>query len=203
LRYFITFSCYGARLHGDELGSVDRNHNVVGSRVLDANPQRVLAESQRMLQEPYVLDQASRAVVLASLQQHCSHRGWNLLAAHVRSTHVHVIVEAEIRPERIMNEFKSYASRDLNRLRNDGPNRRRWARHGSMRWLWKDQDVQDAIQYVVEGQGEPMLCSLPKSCDIVRISAPLRSRLGTGVGLSSLLCHVALSGDVPAMLRSA
>jgi REP element-mobilizing transposase RayT len=34
-------------------------------------------------------------------QRHCAHRGWNLLAAHVRSNHVHVIVEAEIRPERM------------------------------------------------------------------------------------------------------
>ena len=109
-----------------------------------------------MLQGPYVLDRESRAVVLASLRTHCAHRGWNLLAAHVRSNHVHAIVEAEIRPERIMNEFKSYASRELNRLRSGGPNRRRWARHGSTRWLWKDQDVRQAIQYVVEEQGERM-----------------------------------------------
>lgn len=83
-------------------------------------------------------------------------RGWNLLAAHVRSNHVHAIVEAEMRPERIMNEFKSYASRELNCLGSDAPNRRRWARHGSTRWLWKDQDVRKAIHYIVEEQGAPM-----------------------------------------------
>ena len=55
-----------------------------------------------------------------------------------------------------MNELKSYASRELNRVCKDGPNRRRWARHGSTRWLWKDQDVQEAIRYVAEQQGEPM-----------------------------------------------
>jgi REP element-mobilizing transposase RayT len=156
LRYFITFACYGARLHGDELGSVDRAHNLVGSRLLEPNPQRVILERQRMLQDPYVLDREGRAIVLASLRRHCGYRGWNLLAAHVRSNHVHAIVEAEIRPERIMIEFKSYASRELNHLRSDGPNRRRWARHGSTRWLWKDQDVREAIHYVVEDQGEPM-----------------------------------------------
>jgi REP element-mobilizing transposase RayT len=109
-----------------------------------------------MLQEPYVLNQEGRAVVLATLRRHCAQRGWNLLAAHVRSNHVHTIVEAEIRPERIMNEFKSYASRGLNRLGSEAPDRRRWARHGSTRWLWKDHDVQEAIRYVVEEQGEPM-----------------------------------------------
>ena len=103
-----------------------------------------------------MLDQAGRAVVLVTLQRHCAHRGWNLLAAHVRSNHVHVIVEAEIRPERIMNEFKSYASRELNRLGRDRPDRKRWARHGSTRWLWKDTDVRRALQYVIDAQGEPM-----------------------------------------------
>ena len=47
---------------------------------------------------------------MAAIRRHCEHRGWNLLGAHVRSNHVHVIVEAEARPERIMNEFKSYAA---------------------------------------------------------------------------------------------
>jgi len=111
---------------------------------------------EKCSRNPYVLDQAGRAVVLAAIQRHCAQRGWNLLAAHVRSNHVHTIVEAEARPERIMNEFKSYASRELNRLGSDGPDRKRWARHGSTRWLWKDEDVRQALRYVIEEQGEPM-----------------------------------------------
>lgn len=156
MRYFITFACYGARLHGDELGSVDRDHNLVGSRLLEPNPQRAMVERRRMLQSPYVLDPAGRVAVLSSIRKHCAHRGWNLLAAHVRSNHVHAVVEAGIRPEKIMNEFKSYASRELGRFASDGLNRKRWARHGSTRWLWNDQDVREAIRYVVEEQGEPM-----------------------------------------------
>ena len=84
------------------------------------------------------------------------HRGWKLLAAHVRSSHVHVIVDGEAPPEKVMNDFKAYASRALNRLGREQPGRRRWAQHGSTRWLWKDQDVREAIRYVVEEQGEPM-----------------------------------------------
>lgn len=156
MRYFITFACYGARLHGDEAGSVDRSHNRVGSRLLEPDSQRAMAERRAMLQDPYVLDQAGRAAVLAAIQRHCAQRGWNLLAAHVRSSHVHVIVEAETRPERIMNEFKAYASRELNRLGSDGRGRKRWARHGSTRWLWKDEDVRNALRYVIDEQGEQM-----------------------------------------------
>ena len=156
LRYFITFACYGARLHGDELGSVDRHHNLFGGRLLEPDADRAMAERRKMLQDPYVLDAVARPVVLAAIQRHCAYRGWNLLAAHVRSNHVHIIVEAETRPERIMNEFKSYASRELSQLTGESPDRRRWARHGSTRWLWKDQDVRHALQYVIEEQGEPM-----------------------------------------------
>jgi hypothetical protein len=55
-----------------------------------------------------------------------------------------------------MGDFKAYASRRLNRMNLDAPNRKRWARHGSTRWLWQPQHVSAAMQYVVIEQGEPM-----------------------------------------------
>ena len=55
-----------------------------------------------------------------------------------------------------MNALKSYASRDLNLSGLDEPNRKRWTRHGSTRWLWKDKEVQAAIDYVITGQGQSM-----------------------------------------------
>ena len=61
MRYLITFAWYGGRLHGDEQGSVDRRHNLVGSRLLNPDSQRVAAERRNMLQELYVLDPAGRA----------------------------------------------------------------------------------------------------------------------------------------------
>jgi len=73
-----------------------------------------------------------------------------------RSNHVHAVVEAEVQPERVMNDFKAYASRRLNRISLDQPNRKRCARHGSTRWLWKPQHVSAAIQYVVDDQGRSM-----------------------------------------------
>jgi REP element-mobilizing transposase RayT len=152
----ITFACYGSRLRGGESGSVDRKHNSPGMPTLDVDPVRAAAESERMDQDPYGMDKARRDAVLGAVHGVCSHRGWHLLAAHVRSDHVHLVVEAETVPERVMNDFKVYASRALNRLGLDEPNRRRWARHGSTRWLWKPEDVAAAIQYVVAKQGEAM-----------------------------------------------
>jgi REP element-mobilizing transposase RayT len=110
-----------------------------------------------MSQSPYRLEAEARAAVLESVKEVCAFRGWRLLAAHVRTNHVHVVLDVAsdvVRPEKVMNDFKAYSSRLLTDV--DGPRRKRWARHGSTGWLAKDQDVRKAIRYVVEGQGEPM-----------------------------------------------
>jgi len=81
-----------------------------GARLVEPNPLRMASGHDRMKQAPYILDEVSRAPVLEAIKEVCVHRGWTLLAAHVRTNHVHVLVEAENPPERIMNTFKSYAS---------------------------------------------------------------------------------------------
>jgi REP element-mobilizing transposase RayT len=156
MNYFITFSCYGCHLHGHGSGSVDSNHRQFGSRLLEPDSQRVARERERMDQAPYDLDDNRRQIVLWALQERCRERGWDLLAAHVRSTHIHLIVAAEVRPERIMNDLKCFLSRCLNRTKLDRPGCKRWARHGSTRWLWKQEDLRAAIRYVVDQQGPPM-----------------------------------------------
>jgi REP element-mobilizing transposase RayT len=126
--YLITFVGYGCHLHSDASGSVDRTHNLPGSRVIEADGKRVSAESQRIHQPAYAMETSRRKVVLSSIQERCAQQTWSLLAAHVRTTHVHIVVEAEIRPERIMNDIKAYASRCLNQTGLDEPGRKRWAR---------------------------------------------------------------------------
>ena len=135
----------GRRLRASESVSVDREHNVRGTPILDVDSARAAAGRERMDQAPYNLDEIRRDVVMEAI--------WEV---HARSNHVHTVVDAEIPPERIMSDFKAYASRRLNRLRLDELNRKRWARHGSTRWLWKPQHVSAAMQYVLAEQGEAM-----------------------------------------------
>ena len=156
MTYLITFACYGAHLHGEESGSVDPAHNVPGTPIIKPDSVRAASEEQSMEQRPYFLDQIRRDAVLQAIQDVCGHRGWSLLAAHVRSNHIHTVVAAEIPPERVMNDFKAYASRRLNQMGLDGPSRKRWARDGSTRWLWKPHDISAAMQYVVAEQGGAM-----------------------------------------------
>ncbi len=69
---------------------------------------------------------------------------------------MHCVIHAVVQPEQVMNTIKSYASRHLNKANLDGIRVNRWARHGSTRYLWKEAEVEAAIQYVVNEQGLPM-----------------------------------------------
>jgi REP element-mobilizing transposase RayT len=153
--YLITFVCYGTWLPGQS-GAVDRSHNLFGGRTPEPNPATEAEASGRMRQPPFWLDADRRQVVVEAIHQVCLHRGWILLAAHARSSHVHAVVEAAQSPEQVMNAFKAYASRALNRTGPEDSNRRRWARHGSTRYLWTTEAISAAVHYVVCEQGEPM-----------------------------------------------
>jgi REP element-mobilizing transposase RayT len=156
LAYFITFSCYGAWLHGDVRGSVDGAHNAPTEPFLPPDAVRERAERERLEPNPYRLNQGCRMVVLQTIQEVCAHRAWTLLAVHVRETHVHVVVSGQAAPERMMNDFKAYATRRLRESGMDRGERRHWTRHGSTRYLWTDERVRAAIHYTLYEQGRPM-----------------------------------------------
>src|SRR5437660_12150245 len=113
LAYFITFTTYGVWLHGREIGSVDKEHNEPGTPFLPPDPIREAEMSNNLREPPYLLDEARRTVVLETIQEVTRYRRWRLLACHVRTNHVHLVVTAEAKPEKIMSDLKAYASRRL------------------------------------------------------------------------------------------
>jgi REP element-mobilizing transposase RayT len=153
--YLITFCCYASWLPGQE-GAVDREHNVFGGRFAEPNTAFVARARSLMTQSPYVLDASRRGVVLEGLCELSKRRGWTLHASHVRTSHVHAVINALRPPELVLNAMKSYASRHLNLAGFDTPDRRRWERHGSTRYLWTHEAIVAAIKYVVYEQGEAM-----------------------------------------------
>ena len=114
LAYFITFSCYGHHLPGDGPYTIDRQHNIPGLPPAPPSSPRREYHVARLLQEPFEMDSARRAIVLESILEVCVHKDWYLAAAHVRSTHVHIVLQApETRPELAMGVLKARASRKL------------------------------------------------------------------------------------------
>lgn len=159
LAYFITFTTYGTWLHGRDAGSVDCAHNTPGTPFLPGNPNREAARRGAMRQAPYELDESRRTVVLRTIQEVASYRRWKLWAVHVRSNHVHVVVTAPAaNPEKVMSDFKAWASRRLREALAEPADRNRWTEHGSTRWVNTEETLEAAIKYVVEEQGEAMAC---------------------------------------------
>jgi REP element-mobilizing transposase RayT len=156
--YLITVRCYGTRLLGDEKGSVHHSDNIPGTPLIPHKPGLKRHQSELMYQLPYEMDQPRRTVVLQTIKDECKHRGWELYAAHVREEHWHAVIQANCRPEIVMNTLKSYVSRRLNEHGFDGKDKKRWARHGSTRYIWDENDVDAAIHYVVREQGDPIEC---------------------------------------------
>jgi REP element-mobilizing transposase RayT len=109
-----------------------------------------------MKSPPYVLDRLRREAVLLAIKEICIKHRWALIAAHVRTNHPHVVVEAGTDPETVLNAFKSHCSKRLNERHIDPNPVRRWIRHGSTKYLWTVESVESAIEYVLLKQGHPM-----------------------------------------------
>lgn len=150
LAYLLTFRTFGTWLHGDQRGSVGKHdHNVYGRPDRRASPEL----------EDYMAWLAGKQVILGDLQfdlvekaivEVCDERSYLLHAVNVRTNHVHAVVSAEMKPERIINTFKSYSTRSLrkNGLSED----RNWSRGRSRKYLWKPAHVVRAIDYVLYSQ---------------------------------------------------
>jgi REP element-mobilizing transposase RayT len=156
LAYLITFTTYGARLHGSARGSVDDEHNVYGTPLLQVDAERERRSKKSMTEPAYTMAPVEREIVRNAIVDLAVERGWLLLAVHVRGNHVHVVVSAEHKPERIMSDLKARASRDLSFAGFDTVRRRRWTRHGSTRHLFEEEHVEAAIRYALDEQGERM-----------------------------------------------
>ncbi len=164
--YLITFHTYATWLHGTDRGSVDREHNTPGTPFLEPDPRREDTEAQRLKHPPITLDDEQRAVVEAAINEVAGHRGWTIHALNVRTNHVHVVVSADVPPERVMADFKAYATRRMVERGVLAESTKPWSRHGSTRYLWNEQAATAAGQYVAEAQGP----DLPLG-DLARLNA--------------------------------
>lgn len=156
LAYLITFRCYGTWLHGDERGSMNRKQNRYGTARIQRNAKLERAEAAQLKSKAIELDARQRPVVEEAIREVCAFRRYALRAINVRTNHVHAVVSAACKPEPVMKTFKSYATRGLRDAGLLTADVKPWVRHGSTRYLWKERDVERALEYVLYGQGDDL-----------------------------------------------
>ena|SRR5688572_1341826 len=155
LAYLITFRSYGTWLHG-RAGSVDRFHNIYGAPTLPANEPRRKYNLRLLKHRPVMLNALARTQVELAIRETCNIRGWLLWAFNVRTNHVHTVVSAKCKPDGILSAFKANATRKMKEVGCWAGDRTPWVRRGSKRWLWTKKDLNNAIDYVLYGQGLPL-----------------------------------------------
>ncbi len=154
--YLLTFTTYGTWLQGDERGWVDAANNAFGEPVPIGDEQQDRRIFNECGQGQYTLDESAREGVLSAMLETARFRGWTMHALHVRTNHVHAVVSAYEKPEKVMSDLKSYATRRLREIGLAQSDENVWTRHGSTRYLWKDGAVAAAVGYVSQGQGEAL-----------------------------------------------
>ena len=157
IAYHITFTTYGSWLHGDKRGSVDKEHNRYGSAFVSPNSGLHKKEQICLKNPPVILDKIVREVVLEAVLRVCGFRGWVAHAIHVRSNHIHIVVSGDAEPERMMRDFKAYATRAIKKNSNkQAVIRKYWSRHGSTKYLWTKENLVSSVEYVESKQGKTM-----------------------------------------------
>jgi REP element-mobilizing transposase RayT len=126
----------------------------VASGVLRIPPRPRLkqAEIKQLVHDPVRLKKRQRAIVEQAVRDVCHHRKYQLRAINARSNHAHTVVSALSDPEPILEAFKSYSTRALRETSLLDKSVKPWARHGSTIYLWKERDIEKAVEYVLLGQ---------------------------------------------------
>ena len=157
LAHLITFRSYGTWLHGDQRGSVDRDHNRYKTPYAAPSKRRHQHNRGTLKGEPLVLNARQRSSVESAIRETCVIRRWLLRALNVRTNHVHSVVSiGYTKPELALNTFKANATRQM---REDGcwdQDYSPWVDKGSKRNLWTERSVELAIDYVINGQGDEL-----------------------------------------------
>ena len=155
LAYFITWTTYGTWLPGDPRSSVVEE-NRPGTPLSPPKPNLRKSSLDQLKHKPVRLESKSRQIVQDTIEEHCRHRSWSLHSLAIRPNHVHVVVSAQVPPEEVMTQLKSWCTRRLREAGRVGDDARVWTKHGSTRYLDSSESADAAIRYVRDGQGKAL-----------------------------------------------
>ncbi|MEX2139900.1 MAG: transposase [Pirellulales bacterium] len=164
--WFLTWTTYGTWLPGDSRGFVSPVrvgnelvlHNLPGTPY-DADHPNLLRFAEMRLKGPPIylsLSQAERC--LQQFHETTALRRWWLLATALMRNHIHAVVgvPGDPPPRKLLQDYKSYASRALNRSFGRPKSDTWWTESGSKRKLPHEDAIVGAVLYVAR-QANPLV----------------------------------------------
>ncbi len=178
--WLLTWTTYGTWLPGDLRGCVTRvrdgaapdgariEHDIPGTPYVNAIPGLLRASRAAMKGDPIRLRLDQATLAAHDFSATAKYRGWGLLAGAVMANHVHLVVgvPGDPPPEKLLQIFKSYASRALNRAYGHPAGGTWWTESGSKRKLPGDSAVASGVRYV-DNQDHCLA-----KCEVVAIGKP-------------------------------
>jgi REP element-mobilizing transposase RayT len=157
--WLLTWTTYGTWLPGDRRGFVSNvregdgpelRHNLPGTPY-DADLLSLQNAAHQLLKgTPIYLGQEQADTLRPQFQETAAYRGWLLVALAIMAGHVHLVVgvAGDPDPSKMLQDFKSYGSRALNRRWAKPLSGTWWTESGSTRKLHDETAVGSAVQYV-------------------------------------------------------
>ncbi|MCX7699474.1 MAG: transposase [Gemmataceae bacterium] len=167
LTWLITSTTYGTWLPGDPRGFVGRvrdarpddpttiarriEHDKVNTDYDRDIPGLYAASKGSLKRQPVWLTSEQAKVVVAQFELTARYRSWDLHATAVMANQFHLVVTAPVsrQTDDLLRDFKSYASRELNRRWGNPRGGTWWTASGSRRRLPTDDAISDAVRYVL------------------------------------------------------
>ncbi len=157
--WLLTWRTYGTWLPGDARGFVSNvrgadghggRHNIPGTECDRDLPGLERYAREQMKGKPVLFTAEQARLVADDFRSSAEFRGWSHHALAVMANHIHIVISApeEVLTDRLLQVFKSYASRMLNQAYPRPTSGTWWAASGSRRRLPDERAVAAAIEYV-------------------------------------------------------
>ncbi|WP_442509227.1 transposase [Novipirellula sp. SH528] len=144
---FITWTTYGTWMPGDFRGWRKHHAKPQLPRPLLAEWCRIQMKGEAVLLEPH-----DRETVEQACQKHCDYRGWYLFAVSARTNHVHVIVAADEKPQKVRDQLKANCTGSLRQQETPLHADRTWTKGGDCEILDTENEIEATVIYVNDAQ---------------------------------------------------
>jgi REP element-mobilizing transposase RayT len=148
--WHITFGTYGARLHGSDRPTVDRQHNQLGQPFLERDIGRESREYKAMRAMPEFLTLAQQLFIQDAVPSICERGGWNLRICAAGPDHVHVLADIvpEVHGEKARRLLKRWLTQEMNKHWRLDAGQDWWAEEGSNKAIHDEEYLNNAYRYI-------------------------------------------------------